>query len=698
MTVVVVNKEKYGGNPNTYMRVSFVRMLSAVALALAATALASYGAPLDELMPAPVRVESGEGIVCGEALGKVSVEVGAVEGAPAETSDEAYRLVVSCEGVRIVSPTKKGERWARVTLEQLRQLSGGDVPACTITDWPKLKWRGLMLDLARNFLEIEHLRAVIDMMERYKMNMFHMHLTENYCWRLESRRHPELQSEKGRYDPGNSRHTERFYTQREFVELVDYAHRHGVTVVPELDLPGHSAAFRHAFGLKGMRDPRATSVACDLFEELCALVPAERMPIVHMGMDEVWDDVETPEEGAYGKWAQMLADHGRISANWGGGRGPWSGPWKIPCAGRRMLFGWGADISGVYSEKDRKEVSAAELAEDGNLELIDKRWYVETWDPFEVLPMAAYTTPFQSRFGETFPRKMRAGAEFCGWHDSAVGLPHVRSLRNQPIFPCCVLLGDLFWRGREKPLPEFERRLPLAGDPRLEIARDLERRTIAQRDRALRDLKYPFHFLRQTDMRWRLSHADGRLIAKDIAQATVFPFRRKNKPLNYIDEPRGHVVMETWIKSPKDQTVGAWIGFTAYDRDQGRSRAEGTPEQGCWNNVGGGVTVNGEPVAPPRWENAGLKPGNDVPLIKWMHMLDEVPFRNEEYYMREPTQVRLRAGWNHVRLDMPMPYEVNWTGFRQWVGTFIPVAGSTDHPREVEGLEYSSEPQKESRR
>ncbi len=645
--------------------------------------------PLDELMPAPVRVEAGEGVAQGAALDRVQVTTGPVEGAPAETADESYRLTVSPDGVRIVAPTARGERWARVTLDQLRRLSGGAVPACTITDWPKLKWRGLMLDLSRNFLELEHLRAVIDMMERYKLNMFHMHLTENYCWRLESRRHPELQSEKGRYDPGNSRHTERIYTQKEFVDFVDYAYRHGVTVVPEFDLPGHSAAFRKAFGLEGMRNPRATSIARDLFDELCSLVPADRMPIIHIGTDEVWDEAEKPEDDAYEKWAQTLAGHGRITANWGGGG---QGQWWIPCPGRRMLFSWGVGIAGTYTDAGRREADPAMLAKLGNVELIDPWWYIEEYDPFEVLPAATYSTPFMSRYGEKFPHSMKAGAEFCAWHDSAAGLPHTNILSQQQIFPCCVMFGDLFWRCRENPLPEFERRLPLAGDPRLEIARDIERRTIAQRDKALKDLAYPFHFLRQTDMRWRLSHADGRLIAKDIAQATVFPFRKKDKPLNYIPDASGHVVLETWIKSPVDQTVGAWIGFTAYDRDHGRSRAQGTPEQGCWNNVGASITVNGEPVAPPKWENAGLKPGADVPLIKYMHMLDEVPYRNEEYYMREPSRVTLKAGWNHVKLDLPMPYEVNWIWRRQWVGTFIPMVGTTDHPREVEGLEYSSEP------
>jgi len=220
---------------------------------------------------------------------------------------------------------------------------------------------------------------------------------------------------------------------------------------------------------------------------------------------------------------------------------------------------------------------------------------------------------------------------------------------------------------------------------------------IVHRDRIFADFKYPFCFLKQTDMRWRLSHADGRLIAKDIAQATVFPFRKKDMPLNYVDEDHGDVVMETWIRSPKDQEIGAWIGFTAYDRDHGRGRAHGTPSQGQWNNVGATVEVNGEQIPPPRWENPDLpdEGTNWVPLIKYQYPIDEVPFRNEEYYMREPTKVWLRQGWNHVKLHLPMPHAVNWVWRRQWVGTFVPVAGTTDHPHEVEGLEYSCEPNRE---
>ena len=71
--------------------------------------------------------------------------------------------------------------------------------------------------------------------------------------------------------------------------------------------------------------------------------------------------------------------------------------------------------------------------------------------------------------------------------------------------------------------------------------------------------------------------------------------------------------------------------------------------------------------------------------------IDEEPFTDQEYFMREPTPIRLRRGWNHVRLTIPNPAEGGKTRHR-WTGTFIPVEGATDHPREVQGLEYASVP------
>ena len=151
-----------------------------------------------ELMPRPVRSIQSEGqTVLAERLQNVKVVKGPVPGAPAATADEAYILDISPKGVRITAPGPRGERWARVTLDQLMRLSrDGRIPCCRIVDWPRLKWRGFMLDTVRNYLPVQGVKDVIDVMSRYKLNLFHWHLTENYAWRLESKRFPQLQSER----------------------------------------------------------------------------------------------------------------------------------------------------------------------------------------------------------------------------------------------------------------------------------------------------------------------------------------------------------------------------------------------------------------------------------------------------------------------------------------------------------------------
>ena len=188
-------------------------------------------------------------------------------------------------------------------------------------------------------------------------------------------------------------------------------------------------------------------------------------------------------------------------------------------------------------------------------------------------------------------------------------------------------------------------------------------------------------------MRWRLSQADGTLIATDIAQATISPGREGCGVSN------GTVVAETWIKSPRDQAVGAWIGFTNISRDHGLVYSAPLPDVGEWNRFGASVELNGEKIAPPEWKRPGL--GKGRPIEDWtpawtLYEADEEPFTDQEYYMREPTQIFLRKGWNHVKLTIPNPAAEGKTRHR-WSGTFIPVAGSTDHPHEVPGLEYSSD-------
>ena len=621
--------------------------------------LSLVAGPLGELVPEPRAVEAREGV--SAAAGKVSFVRDTVPDAPAAVADEAYVLEVAADGVTVTASSLAGEMNARKTLDQLVKLSGGRVPCCRIVDWPILRWRGFMLDVGRNYLGVAALKDLLDVMAAYKLNLFHWHLTEYYAWRLQSKKFPELEK-NGYHDPFGSRHAGMFYTQDEFREIVDYAWKRGVTVMPEFDIPGHSYAFRKAFGFASMRDAGVTDRLVALVKELCALAPREKMPFVHLGGDEVWDPEERFRLGDMATVAKAVADCGRTVVTWDPGE-------PFEAKGPRVAMLWGGTQATDCPWFDARG------------------WYIEAYDPFELLGAASYLAPFR---GERKPEQL--GAIFCAWHDSAVGLPCERAFRNQPVFPACVALGDLYWHGRAYAPAFSRRRLPLAGDPLLNIARDVERRVIAQRDKVLTDLRHPFHFVRQTQMRWRLTDEDGTLLAKDIAQASVYPQHGPDSLQNLTDKATGTVFMETWIRSPDDRTVGAWIDFTAYDRDQGRSRARGTAKLGEWNRFGAKVSVNGEEIAPPVWEKPDLKIGRPVPCVKWQSEIDEIPFSNEAWYMREPTPVRLRAGWNHVKLTLPMTRAVNTWMTHRWVGTFMPVAGTTDHPREIDDLEYSSDP------
>ena len=630
-------------------------------------------AALDELMPVPVKVEAREGCADAAAIGKVKVVKAAVPGARAETADEAYILEVAPSGVTITAPTARAEIWARVTLEQLTRLAGGQAPCCRITDWPRFKWRGFMHDSGRNFLEVEHVKGIIDAMSRSKMNLFHWHFTEYYGWRLESKKYPELQKDSTFY----LRYIGQYYTQQDFKDVVDYAYARGVTVMPEFDIPGHALAFRRAFGYQTMRDEGVREKLCDLVDELCSLAPKEKLPFIHLGSDEA----RLPEEKVPPQWLGPIVD-------------------RVHAAGRTVVGWTPGELAGLTDRGPTVGMRWGRPKSTGNVGVIPffdaSGMYLDSLDPFEIPAVATYRRicPWDESEGE------RLGAITCAWHDDFAGTG-VRTIGNQAIMPALVLFGDAYWRGRDEEQPGRNgRRLPAIDDPRFAKIGDIERRTAAQRDRVWNDSPYPFQFLRQSDMRWRVSLADGTLLAKDVAQATVFLWQNALAGVeggklsvesgNLTTNRTGTAILETWIKSPEAVDCGAWIGFTDYTRDHGRAYSAPTPGVGQWNRFDATVEINGRKVAPPKWRKPGQQAGGDVTYLLYVHELDEIAFEDEEYYMREPTPIHLEKGWNHVKLTIPMKKRAG--GHAPWVGTFIPLLGTTEHPREVLGLEYSSNP------
>ena len=260
------------------MTVSGIRHFMSAALVIFSISLQAD--TLDLLLPKPVKGERLSGSITAESCKDVKVVKGLIPGAPSAVAAEAYILEVTQGGVTVSASDKLGERHARTTLDQLQKLGRGSVPCCRIVDWPAFRWRGFMNDCGRNFLEVEGVKAILDMMALYKMNLFHWHLTEYQGWRLESKKYPCLQRpeaflrQKGRY-----------YTQDEFKEIVAYAAERGITVMPELDVPGHTLAFRRGLDIGTMREPGTQQVVADLFKELCSLAPAEVMPFIHLGTD-----------------------------------------------------------------------------------------------------------------------------------------------------------------------------------------------------------------------------------------------------------------------------------------------------------------------------------------------------------------------------------------------------------------------------
>jgi hexosaminidase len=179
---------------------------------------------------------------------------------------EAYTLTVSPEQIRIVAATPQGLFYGVQSLRQLlppeieldSSVENVDwtVQAASIEDTPRFRWRGLHLDVARHYYPLPFIKKFIDLMALHKFNIFHWHLTDDQGWRIEIKKYPRL-TEVGAYRKASPIPFDRtqsdntpyggFYTQDEILEVVEYAAERFVTVVPEIEMPGHALAALAAY-------------------------------------------------------------------------------------------------------------------------------------------------------------------------------------------------------------------------------------------------------------------------------------------------------------------------------------------------------------------------------------------------------------------------------------------------------------------
>lgn len=211
-------------------------------------------------------------------------------------AEEEYSLKVSSKNVVIKGGSAKGVFYGIQTLLQEMEAYGGKAQKGLIKDAPRYGWRGYMLDESRHFLGMDTVKQTLDMMARYKLNMFHWHLTDAPGWRIEIKAYPELTTTGAIGCHTDPTTPAAFYTQDQIKEIVAYATARHITVVPEIDMPGHASAANRAYPQLGIGkeagsftyNPGKEEVyefLANVLKEVTELFPG---PYLHVGGDEVF--------------------------------------------------------------------------------------------------------------------------------------------------------------------------------------------------------------------------------------------------------------------------------------------------------------------------------------------------------------------------------------------------------------------------
>lgn len=305
-------------------------------------------------LPLPVHRVGGAPVTPGTVvLLRIDSTVLASDGVKAETRDEGYTLDIAADTLRIVARSAAGAFHGVATLRQLlpwgieaeqsamRMARDVSVPAGRIVDAPRFAWRGSMLDVARHFFTVNEVKQHIDLLALYKFNRLHLHLSDDQGWRLAVASWPRLTQVGGASEVGGGRGGS--YTKADYAEIVRYAAAHYITVVPEIDLPGHTNAAIAAYPQLGCSRPTPSiygtgtqptgvytgirvgwSTLCpekavtwrfvnDVVRELAAMTPG---PYLHVGGDEV-EALSTAQYARFIERVQRIVrQYGKTMVGW----------------------------------------------------------------------------------------------------------------------------------------------------------------------------------------------------------------------------------------------------------------------------------------------------------------------------------------------------------------------------------------------
>ena len=267
------------------------------------------GKNIAQYMADKLKASTGYEVILSEKKGNITIQI-----TPSlKMAEEGYHLNVTAKGVTIKAKTAKGAFYGMQSFMQLlpakiespTKVDGVKWVAqcCNIEDAPRFGYRGFHLDPCRHFITVENVKKQLDLMSMFKVNTMHFHLTEDQGWRIEIKKYPKLTTIGSIRTEGDGSSYGGYYTQEQIKEIVDYAAKRYITVIPEIDLPGHMMAAISAYpnlSCKGEKWSLRTVwgvediVMCagkedmfnflgDIFDEIAPLFPGKYF---HIGGDE----------------------------------------------------------------------------------------------------------------------------------------------------------------------------------------------------------------------------------------------------------------------------------------------------------------------------------------------------------------------------------------------------------------------------
>lgn len=549
----------------------------------------------------------------------------------------AYAISVKSAKIKMVAGSLNGLFNAIQTFKQLALHDR--IPMVEIEDWSAFSWRGFMVDVGRNFQSIEQLKQQIDIMAKYKLNIFHFHLTEDIAWRFESKKYPQLTA------PANMlRNIGKFYTIKELKELVAYCKDRFITLVPEIDMPGHSAAFKRAMGFDMQSD--AGIIACkNILTELCTELD---LPYMHIGGDEV----RITNKEFLPQMVALLKQH------------------------KKKVVAW--DPGGNVPEQTILQMWNGKTKPKKNYPSIDSRHlYLNHFDPID-----GVVATFNHQICDTIAGDdEKLGAILCNWPDRIVA-KESDLINMNAVYPVMIAFAERSWVGNGyKGKDSYLSDIGMPGSKRFTDFLSFEKRLLNHKSLFFKNLSFPY--VQQSQIRWTLIGPYSNVGKTDMSfepesahyfdtnpidqkpsviGGTIWlrhfwhPLIQSHLP-NAPDSSTYYAVRKIWVE--EEGYKDCWIGFN----NLSRSTATDTPPLNAWDHRNSKVWVNGIKVEPPVWKNAGAQGDLEKPLI------------DEGYEYRQPTNIFFKKGWNQILIKAPVASfnAPKWNNPVKWMFSFIPI-------------------------